>query len=174
MSASTLQISVQTPPDTLPVGRGFYQLEEESLYVQISSFDQKHRFFSYLEANSLRLDIDKEGRLLFIEVSIPRRRWPVDEHLSPPTGGKPADVRWLDFRKQVSDPKFFTNPSHSVLKIDFSRRSDTDGGPGQVLRIAESVCVTTDSSGLVRHIWVTDIVDDLAGQEIATFRRQSQ
>jgi hypothetical protein len=174
MSTSALQISVQTPPDTLPVGRGFYQLEEESLYVQVSPFDRKHRFFSYLEANSLRLDIDKEGRLLFIEVSIPRRRWPVDENLSAPAGSKPADVRWLDFRRQVRDPRFFTNAGRSVLKIDFSRRTDANDSAGQVLRIAESVCVTTDSSGLVRHIWITDIVDDLAGQEIASFRRQSQ
>ena len=84
MAAQAIKLRISTPTEPIPPGRGFYQLEEDSLYVQIGLFSRDRRFFSYLESKNTRLDFDREGRLIFIEVDLPRRQWPVDLQLTRP------------------------------------------------------------------------------------------
>ncbi|MDZ4722806.1 MAG: hypothetical protein SGI97_02710 [candidate division Zixibacteria bacterium] len=166
MPLETVRLNIDTPAGQLMPSRGFYQLEEDSLYVQIGPFDVQHRFFSFLEAETVRFDLDKKGELIFIEVSLPRRRWTVDSNLILPAESLPADIRWLDFRQSIIEPKLITNDKHSILCISLS---DTPAKTS--FNLAQSVIVQTDGENHLHSVWVTDIVDDLAGKEIAAFRK---
>jgi hypothetical protein len=161
-----LEITVTPPSDEIPVGRGFYQLEEDTLYVQLAPYSPDHRFFNYLESELVRLDLDKDGQLLFIEIHEARRRWTVVDDLAAPHYAQPADIRWLDFRMHLPEARFLTNRSRDLLVIEFSNPPVNSS-----YQPAWSVIVDCNEYGCVSRIWVTDIVDDLAGQDIAAFRK---
>jgi hypothetical protein len=169
MPLTAISLEISTPSDALPSGRGFYQLEEDSLYVEIGRAEPNARYFSHLEGNVIRLDIDKQGRLLFIEVNLARRHWPVGGDMEIPAVSSLADIRWLDFRETVTDPELITNNERSWLQIRFAA---DNGGPWY--RLADHVLLQTDGQRRLAALWVTSIVDDLAGQEIAAFRRQQR
>jgi hypothetical protein len=159
-----LQISTPIEP-TLP-GRGFYQLEEEALYVQVGPFTGSRRFFSYLESEHVRFDIDRHGRLIFIEIDLPRRRWHVEPDVTRPGVVQPADIRWLDFRKSIGDPEVLTNKSRTEVMLLFSVAPFTHN-----FHLADSVIAMVAGQNQLAAIWVGDITDDLAGLGLASFRR---
>jgi hypothetical protein len=169
MTVSQPKIAVRTPTEQIPVGRGFYQLEEDSLYVQVAPWDREHRFFSFLESDQVRLDIDKNGVLLFIEVTLPRRNWETVALLEIPTQHQPGDVRWADFRQQMVSPRLVADRTREHLRIIFSESQSV-----ATYEIAQSILVQADDDNLVTGIWIADILDDLAGQEIAHFRNAMQ
>ncbi|MEW5993828.1 MAG: hypothetical protein AB1744_05465 [Candidatus Zixiibacteriota bacterium] len=167
MTESPLKVRISTPTEPILPGRGFYQLEEESLYVQVGPFSKERRFYSYIESETVRFDFDRKGRLIFIEVAIPRRHWPADADIAPPAVVEPADIRWLGFREQVGDPAITTSRDRSVVQLSF--------GDSTTLRnyyLAESVVAQITDNNCLAAVWITDIIDDLAGQEIASFRKK--
>ena len=147
-------------------GRGFYQLEEDSLFVQVGSFTSRRRFYSYLESASVLLDLDRHGRLIFAEVGQPRRHWDIEPSLAIPQIVEPADVRWLNFRNSVKKPVFVANREKTALKICFEETSDPLN-----FYLAQSVIVQTDKKHRLSALWITDITDDMAGREISKFRK---
>ncbi|MEW6050038.1 MAG: hypothetical protein AB1644_03110 [Candidatus Zixiibacteriota bacterium] len=169
MRVDKLQVRIETPTGENIPGRGFYQRDEESLYVQIGQFDPAHRFFSFLDGDPVRLDLDKEGRLVFIEVAVPRRAWRVESGLVPPLAVLPRDVRWLDFRGRIGLPVVSTNLERSIVKLVLSQEP-----PAQTIALADSVLLEISAEQTAVAIWVTEIVDDLAGREIAAYRRRGR
>lgn len=165
MTVEQLKVAIRTPIDRLPVGRGFYQLEEDALYVQIAPWDSDHRFFSFIESDNVRLDIDKHGSLLFVEVTEARRRWTEVDQLDVPKAIAPADVRWADFRATIAAPQLLSDRTREHLQVKYSGIE-----PAHTYEIAGSVLVQVTRENIVTSIWITDIIDDLAGQEIAWFR----
>ena len=162
----TISLKINSPTGATLPGRGFYQLEEEALYVPIGSSDPARRFFSYLESRRVRFDIDRLGSLMLIEIDFPRRRWTVDNSLAAPSIAEPADVRWLDFRRQIPDPEFITDPQRNLLLIRFA--------PSQTWQwyaLAENVLIQIDRDNQLTTLLVTTIDDDLAGRQIASFRK---
>jgi len=168
MTIDALKLRIDTPTGETFPGRGFYQLEEDSLYVQVGPFSRMHRFFSYLESDHVRLDLDKEGRLLFIEVDCPRHCWGVDTRVKPPNQAIPADIRWLDFRKHMSDPELLTNKRRTFLLLRFQSQFSVRN-----YLLARSVAIDVTDKSELAAIWVSDIVDDVAGLGIADFRKNS-
>jgi len=148
-------------------GRGFYQLEEDALYVQIGMFDPRYRFFSYLESQSVQLELDRQARLIFIEVTQPRRHWEVSDDLQFPQAAEVADLRWLDFRDTIREPRLSTNHSRSLLHVQFSSRL-----PLRNFYLTRDVIAQLDASDRLAAIWINDIEDDLAGRAIASFRKR--
>ncbi len=169
MTAVELRLRISTPTEPIQPGRGFYQLEEDALYVQIGLFSAHRHFYSYLENDILRLDLDKTGRLIFFELALPRRRWPVDERLKPPTIIEPADIRWLEFRDAIPETAVLTNKKRSLVRIGLSDRE-----PARNYYLAKEVLLQVDQLDRAVAFWVTDIVDDLAGQEIGAFRKHNR
>ncbi len=167
MALDVLKVRVSTPTEPIQPGRGFYQLEEDALYVQVGPFSKERRFFSYLESPHLRLDFDKEGRLIFIEVNVPRRRWQVVPRLQPPEIVEAADIRWLNFREDITTPNLLTTSKQTILCLSFTEADEV-----QSYYLAEQVILQVDRDQRVTKVWVTDIVDDLAGQEIGAFRKK--
>lgn len=166
MTVDKISLNISTPAEPIAPGRGFYQLEEESLFVQIGPFAAPRRFFSFLDSDGVRMDFDRHGRLIFVELAMPRRRWSVQPRLSPPQIVEAADIRWLNFRDLVARPRVFANDRKTIVKMAFS----------EVERplnyyVAESVILQTDQDFGLAALWVTDITDDIAGQEISAFRK---
>jgi hypothetical protein len=163
----SIALKIDAPTGEITPGRGFYQLEEDALYVQVGEYFKRRRFFNYLESDWVRFDIDKDGQLIFIEVSMPRRRWELSTQISPPTIAGPADIRWLDFRTRIAEPRLLTNKKQTHLLIDFMSHH-----AWRWLTLAERVFVQVDEEHRLAAVMVTDIEDDLAGAQIATFRGQ--
>ncbi len=166
MIARAPKLQVSTPIEPTRPGRGFYQLEEEALYVQVGPFTGRRRFFSYLESEHVRFDIDRHGRLIFIEIDLPRRRWRVDTTVTRPRVVRAADIRWLDFRKSIGDPQVLTNMLQTELMLIFSDAPFTHN-----FYLADSVIAMVADENQLAAIWVGDITDDLAGLGLASFRR---
>ncbi|MBN1213626.1 MAG: hypothetical protein JXA92_13725 [candidate division Zixibacteria bacterium] len=165
MTVEVLKLKILTPAGPVFPGRGFYQLEEDALYVQITPFSRDYRFFSFLESERVRFDLDKDGRLLFFELALARRRWPVDNRFRVPEKSEPAEIRWLDFRDSMIEPKITTNKKRTAVKLLFS-----DEKPLCNYELADSVILQTDRAAHLVALYVTEIIDDIAGQEIAAFR----
>jgi len=166
MTVNSINLNISTPSEPIAPGRGFYQLEEEALFVQVGQFAARRRFFSYLDSNGIRLDFDRLGRLIFIEIDMSRRRWPVDGSLAAPEIVEPADIRWLQFRDSVAIPRLTTNNRGTVVRLAF-RQVDNPLN----YYAAQSVIVQTGQDACLSALWITDIVDDIAGQEIGSFRK---
>lgn len=147
-------------------GRGFYQLEEDALYVQIGPWNGDRRFFNWLESDIARLDFDRHGRLIFVEVSLPRRQWMVDKSCCRPATVEMADLRWLDFRSEIEPPELICNERQTCLQLRYG-----DAQPVAAYYVADHVILQTDAESRLAAIWIEDIVDDLAGQELSTFRK---
>ena len=165
----SIALKIDTPTGEITPGRGFYQLEEDALYVQVGAYSKHQKFFNYLESDRVRFDIDKNGRLIFIEVSVPRRRWESSTEISPPTIAEPADIHWLDFRTRIAEPRLLTNMNQTHLLIDFKSHHSW-----RWFTLGERVFVQADHEHRLAAVMVTDIEDDLAGAQIAAFRGQRQ
>lgn len=163
----SIALKIDAPTGGTIPGRGFYQLEEDALYVQVGASSKHQKFFNYLESDWARFDIDKDGRLIFIEVSMPRRHWELSEQIDPPIITEPADIRWLDFRTRIAEPRLLTNKKQTHLLIDFMSPHSW-----RWFTLAERVFVQTDREHRLSAVMVTDIEDDLAGAQIAAFRAQ--
>jgi len=166
MPANPLAVRISTPVEATILGRGFYQLEEGALYVPIDVAARSRHYFSSLESERVRLDIDRDGKLMFIEVAAARSTWIVTDDIDQPVWAEPGDVRFLGFRTTIPDPQILTDRSRLRLLLRFS--------PAVVARyvsVADSVIVSVDDHEALTSILVTDIVDDLAGREISKFRQ---
>lgn len=166
MLITSPEIQIRTPAGAIPSGRGFYQLEEESLYLTIEYPGSQKRFYSYLDSEMVSLHLDRAGRLIFIEVDIPRRRWKIKDNFVSPEIAKPAEARFLNFRKSLANPKVFCDFNRDNLLILFNNSSAEHN-----IYLADNIIAQITSSGLLTAIWASDFTDDLAGREISYWRR---
>ncbi len=163
---SLLSLRINTPAEVLPSGRGFYQLEEEELYFPIEYPNQRVRFFSFLDSETVSLHLDKSGQLIFVELTLPRRRWKYKEHLIAPEKAKPADIRFLDFRKSMTAPEIFCDKTRETLMFRFLKSPSVNN-----FRLAENLIVQVNEKNNLVALWLSNIVDDIAGREISAWRR---
>ena len=164
----TIGLRIEAPTGAPLPGRGFYQLEDETLYVPVGSFDRDRPFFNFLETvdEQIRFDIDRDGRLMLIEVDLPRRRWPVDPNLTEPGIAEPADIRWLDFRTRIATPDLLTNERRDLLLLRFAEST-----PWRWYQLTDAVFLQVDAASNLAAVMVTLIEDDIAGQNLAAFRK---
>jgi hypothetical protein len=166
MSLEALTLKIKAPSEQIPFGRGFYQLEEEILYLPLEYTGERYRFHSCLESKSVILHIDRRGRLLFIELNLPRRRWQYRKNLIMPERAETADIRFADFRCQFTEPTVLCDKIRETVMIRFSR------GPARNnYYLAENLIAQIDKDNHLVAIWAYQIEDDLAGREIAAWRK---
>ena len=84
-----LLVKVDAPIGDTPPGRGFYQIEEDSLYVPVGSTEATRKPFSYLDGEYVQMDFDRMGRLMLIEVGLSRRSWQIEFALRLDMTGRP-------------------------------------------------------------------------------------
>ncbi|MEW5925805.1 MAG: hypothetical protein AB1746_17630 [Candidatus Zixiibacteriota bacterium] len=167
MPVKAPKIRVSAPTGVIPSGRGFYQLEEEELYLAVEYPDERPRFFSFLEAKDLSFHLDQEGRLIFIELFLPRRRWQAKQDLVIPERAEPADLRFLDFRETIDNPVVLCDRKRQNLMIRFSR-----GPAANNYFLAQNLIVQLNTSYRIVALWVSDIIDDFAGRELYSWRKE--
>lgn len=160
------KLKIDAPVGKANPGRGFYQLEDDLLYVQVGDFTPERRFFNYLESDPVRFHIDRLGRLMLVEVTSPRRQWTVASDLTVPGIGERADVHFLDFRERIAEPELLTDPDRSILLVRFAHAQSWHW-----YVIADSVLIQTDGDNRMTALMVSEIEDDLAGRQIAFFRK---
>jgi len=166
MGVATLTLRIDTPTGTLHPGRGFYQQDEEALYVQVGEVSRQRRCFSYLESETVRFDLDQQGQLMGIEVAQARRRWQIQKRLPLPRIAEPADIRWLDFREQMPEPELIRNGAGNRLLLRFASSESW-----RWYLPAENIHVQVDPDGRLAALLISDIVDDFAGKGISRFRK---
>ena len=166
MPSRALNIRVSTPAGEIPRGRGFYQVEEEELHVPVEYPPLRTRFYSFLDSDTVSLHLDREGRLIFIEIPLSARRWKVTKDLVAPETAEAADVRFLDFREVIENPAIFCDPAREIVMIRFSRSSSASN-----YYLAENVIAQTTDDGRLNALWISDIVGDFAGRGLAAWRK---
>lgn len=169
MAQCAVNLKIDAPTGLNLTGRGFYQLEEDALYVQIGPFGPKRHFFSVLESDDVRFEMDIKGRLMFIEVTAPRRRWRVDPKMTPPRIAEAADVRWLDFRTQLPSPDLITNVRRTALMLRFAQSSSWCW-----YRLGGAISIQVQPDDRLAALYIDNLVDDLAGSMLAAFRSESR
>lgn len=166
MTVRRLKVIVRTPDADIPRARGFYQLEEDTLYFPIESGHGRSRYFSFIDSESVSLQLDREGRLIFIEINLPRRHWQVGPDLAPPDDAAPADIRFLDFRERFGKPDVLCDLKYQTVFIKFSDR------PARMTCfLAENVLAQVDTDNNMTGLWLSGIVDDRAGKNISAWRK---
>jgi len=163
----SLKVRISPPIQPIPRGLGFYQSEDESLHVLIGGSAASRRFFSFIDSPSTRFDLDREGRIMFCEIAAPKKGWQTIEDLNPPSIIEAADVRWMDFRKSIETPEFFTNEKQDRLLILLSHETAEFN-----YYLAESVILQVSRSDNACALLVSEIVDDSAGRKISAFKKE--
>lgn len=169
MSPSKIQLRIDTPTGPVKSGRGFYQLDEESLFVQIGLFTEKKHFFNYLENDWVLFDLDRMGQLIFIEIYKAKRHWIIDNSLTPPADAETADIRWLNFREKLPNTLIKTDKNYEIVKLEFQKNNSP-----YYFIISESVIVETDHAHSLTAVWITSYEEDTGGQHIKQFRRRQR
>lgn len=164
-----INLKIEPPAGPIPSGRGFYQMDEEILFVQIGLYLNSRKFYSYLESENLLLDIDRNGRLIFIELDLPRRRWIIKKELKAPRIIEPADIKWYNFRNKINPPKIITNIKKNMLKLEFS-----DNTNPLFYHLADKVILETNEEKFLSAIWILDIIEDFGGREIGAYRKSNR
>ncbi len=161
-----IAIAIKTPVAFPPASRGFYQVEEEVLYVPVYPSGE---FFSYLDSPQLQIDVDRIGRLLFMHVLVPRRQWRVNRNLHVPSGAAEADIRFLDFRRKLPDANLLSNADRSILRVRFQTVRSAIA-----YRLADHLIINLAPDNTLASIWVTEIDDDRAARGMAVWRAQAK
>jgi len=166
ISGAGIKVVIKTPDLHPAVSRGFYQVEEDSLYVPLHPAG---KFFSYLDSRQATFDIDNAGRLLFIQVQAPRHTWNIGGKIKPPVLSSPADVRFLDFRNTLPAARLETPADRSWLRLIF------DGGKqASPYRVAKNLIFEITSESTLASIWIMTIEDDRAARGMAAWRKKIQ
>lgn len=164
LGTKKIAVAIKTPVAFPPASRGFYQVEEEVLYVPVFPSGE---FFSYLDSPRLQIDVDRIGRLLFMHVLVPRRHWRVDRGFHIPSGPTEADIRFLDFRSGLPAASIFANTGRTMLRVRFQTVGDITS-----YRLADHIIVDLAPDNTIASIWVTAIDDDRAARGMAAWRAQ--
>jgi len=167
MSVTTLTLRIDAPTGIVLPGRGFYQRDEEVLYVQAGEVSPHRSCFSYLEAETVRFDLDRHGKLMGIEVARPRRRWSVTKGLRIPRIAEPADIRWLDFREEMLQPELLRNAAGDRLLLRFAVSESW-----RWYLLAENIHIQVDPDNRLTAVLISDIVEDFAGRNISRYRKK--
>lgn len=160
----TIKVVIKTPAAQQPVCRGFYQVEEDSLYVPLYP---EGKFYSFLDSHQVIFDIDQNGRLLFLQVLTPRRKWAIRNNLKPPMNQHPADIRFLGFREIIPEAKLETSPDHSWLRLLYQKSPNASA-----YRVADHLLFELAEDKTLASIWIMAIENDRAARAMAAWRKQ--
>jgi hypothetical protein len=162
-ASDSIRVSVKAPAAVQPVSRGFYQVEEDILYVPVVPGG---KFYSFLDSDGIVLDIDRSGRLLFIQIRIPRHQWHTRKSLRPPAAYTTADVRFLNFRDTLPPVLIETNARTSILRLTFAAEKSS-----AAFAIADNLLIETTAAQTLKSIWILSLDDDRAAQGMAAWRK---
>ena len=172
MALDKIRVQIFNPSASLRCGHGFYQVEEDSLFVQLGQFSQSNRFFSYLESKDILLHINKYGQLIFVELNMPKRQWKTDPGFSLPITFTETDLLFVDFRKKIKAPSITSNKNKTLIKLHFETDNKIDNSSDSSYLLSENVIAQVSKEQTLSSIFITGITDDFAGRELKKFRKR--
>ncbi len=155
---------IQTPAFEARFSRGFYQVEEESLYIPLHP---ARKFFSYLDSDRISLQIDNRGQLVFLQLMVPRIQWKRISDFAVPEPSLTADIRFLDFREQLPDVVVEASSEDTAVCFRFASLSG-----GGIYRLTDTMVCEVTSGAHLAALWISAIEDDRAALKMAAWRRQ--
>lgn len=123
------------------------------------------RYQSYIDANSLRIDVDAAGCPVFLELDLDSSSLSFDDGITPPRVHRLQRHRFLDFPVQHRSPKIMVNPLNGLCHIVLSRRSPVECwtfAPGAAWEVDEDSCLV--------GIWLANPVSDPSACRRAAWR----
>ncbi|MBN4076230.1 hypothetical protein JYT16_00780 [Gemmatimonas aurantiaca] len=152
-------------PITPAISAAFYQAEEEALGVSLLYDSRRARFHSALDSESVSLQCDKSGRLIFLQVRKPRRLW-IGEHGISAIPSPALDLRFLDFRCRIPEPQLFCDAKKESLLIKFGDVHSADS-----FQLGDNVYAYIGADMCLRGLYVDLINEDRAGKKLAVWRK---
>lgn len=146
------------------ISAAFYQEEEESLSVPIIYDNPRPRFYSALDSESLSLQCDNSGRLIFVQIKKPRRLW-IGSHGISPVPSPPADIRFLDFRCRIPEPEFMSDAKKRQLLIRFMPVHSSSS-----YQIGDNVFVYMSAEGELTGMYIDLVNSDRAGKKMSQWK----
>lgn len=152
-------------PVTPAISAAFYQAEEEALSVPIIYDNPRPRFFSALDSESLSLQCDNSGRLIFVHIKKPRRLW-IGERGVSPVPSPPADIRFLDFRCRIPEPEFLCDAKKQRLLVRFSPVHSSSS-----YQVGDNVFLYMSDESVLTGMYIDLVNSDRAGKKMAVWKR---
>ena len=116
-------------------------------------------YHSYIAADPLRLDLDKDGVPIFVELDFAGGRFDVDGCLRPPLDFELGSVRLLDFPSRIGPHTLTTDESNSLFHITLSKHA-----PVLALQSGRGIIWEIDTDSCLSGLWLLKCQDDLYGR----------
>ncbi|MFQ5607768.1 MAG: hypothetical protein ACE5GA_07455 [Candidatus Zixiibacteriota bacterium] len=165
IETETISLRLAGRPLTPGISAAFYQAEEESLEVPIIYDNPRPRFFSALDSESLSLQCDNSGRLIFVHVKKPRRLWLGEGGISH-VPSPPADIRFLDFRSRIGEPEFLCDAKKSKLLLRFAPVHSSSS-----YQVGDNVFLYMSAGSKLTGLYIDLVNQDRAGKKLADWKR---
>ncbi len=184
MSYNPPIVNISTPAKVERFSRGFYQLDEEMLYVPIYPGGQFYSFLDATEIDSnkpndplLNFDIDRAGNLTFIKLNLARAKWPVKKQIDQPATTLSAEVHFRQFREQISSFELVTNKSKDYLCLIFRSQNEPKEATEAkenlaTYRIADNIIIELSAGAEISRLWILEIVEDRGARQMAAWRKK--
>ena len=142
---------------------GFYDNYENILNFAIKT---RGKFHSYIQSESLSIDLDKKGKLLNIEVMEAKDLWIPDNRLQVPDDVPFKVLRFLNYRLNISGELYLTNEARNLLYIRFSENDHV-----KTYEIAENLMADVNLVNELAGLWILNLVDDYGFKNEMAFRK---
>ena len=143
----------------ISLAASFYDQETNILSVNILPFEP---YDSYVESEDVRIDTDRNGRPVFIEVSRPQDEWHMESELALPVIGEAGILNLRETVRTFPTAEILCDQARKTVCLKFLARKGE-----LVIRLADNMLAEI-ADGFLVAIWLADVQTDYAG------RRQSQ
>lgn len=155
-----IPVSVR-PRDEIALAAAFYDQETDILSVNVLPFEP---YDSFVESDEVRIDTDRNGRPVFVEIFRPWDKWKIDPELSLPKADFKGAVNFGDTLRRFPSGEIFADRDRKTVCVKFlARRGD------QVIRLADNILAET-ADGFLVALWLTGIQLDFAGRKQSQWR----
>jgi hypothetical protein len=143
--------------------RAFYDRIGDTMSVGIK---QKGKFHSSIEGEDFSLDLTKDGKLLNIDIWIPRNDWTIDKNIHPPEEFSKESIIFPESKVRAEAIGYMTNAARNLLYVRFSsERIARFVSPGS------SLIFELNAKNQLVGFWITQIEEDINFQKESEWRR---
>ncbi len=152
------------PARTLPHSAAFYDQESDILAVNILPFNP---YDAFVESEDIRIDTDRFGSPIYIEVAQAQKDWTIEPVLPFPSVSEAVELSIRETTRRFPGGSVSTDPAKSIARIRLLARED-----GALYRVADHLLAEV-ADGYLVGFWVDRIEMDFAGRKQARWRAET-
>jgi len=149
--------------EKIPSARGFYDNMENSLNMVIKA---RGKFYSYVQGKDYSLDLDRRGKILGIEIYVPREEWIVDRELVPPAKCEMRQIQVLEHRVEVEPKGFYTNEAKNLACIRFTSEKIS-----YFYKVAQNLLFEVNVLEELSAVWILNLEEDYGFKKEMKYRK---